>query len=91
LSIAEPKPIEHHRDCGLPYTHASTGFSCLFIKPLGYSRFLTHPGHDPQMIQTLCLVLQFLRHFLTFPLFPTLLEILFSFNPSVECGLETAE
>ena len=59
LSEAPPKPIEHHRHRGLAYTHAATGFSCLFIKPLGYSRFLTHPGHDPQMIQTLCLVRYF--------------------------------
>jgi len=59
LSIAEPKPIEYHRYRGLAYTHTATGFSCLFIKPLRYSRFLTHPGYYPQMIQTLCLLFYF--------------------------------
>ena len=69
LSIAEPKPIEDHRHRSFPDTHTSTGVSCLFIQPLRYSRFLTHPSYYPQMIQTLCLVLYFLRHFLALPRF----------------------
>ena len=59
LSEAFAEPIEHHRHRGFPYTHTSTGVSCLLIQPLRYSRFLTHPGYYPQMIQTLCLVLYF--------------------------------
>jgi hypothetical protein len=60
LSIAEAEPIEHHRHCGLPDTHTSTGVSCLLIQPLRYSRFLTHSGHNPQMVQTLRLIRYFL-------------------------------
>src|SRR6266851_3519443 len=59
LSIAEPKPIEHHRHRGLSDTHAATGVSCLLIQPLRYARFLTHSSYDPQMIQTLRLVRYF--------------------------------
>src|SRR5436305_14817395 len=47
LSITEPEPIENHCDCGLADTHASTVFSCLLIKPLRYSRFLTHSRYYP--------------------------------------------
>ena len=59
LSEAPPKPIERHCHCGFASTHASPGVSCLLIQPFRYARFLTHSGHDPQMIQTLCLVLYF--------------------------------
>jgi hypothetical protein len=60
LSEAPPESIEHHRHRGFPDTHAAAAFSCLLIQPLRYARFLTHSGHDPQMIQTLRLIRYFL-------------------------------
>ena len=88
MPIAEPEPVQDHRYHRCSHTHTAAIFSCEPIEPFSYSCFFADSCYDPQMIQSLRLILHFLGHFRTPPrFFATLRQILFSVNPSAECGL----